>query len=103
MTETPKPAPVRTACIELDGDYAGWWATVRTNLKIRTFKELIAGDLDRSTKALSQILLAWNFVDEQGQPLPSPADPAAIEELTGEQVKLVVDKYVELVNKVPPA
>lgn len=66
--------PVRTRVATLDGDYAGWNATLRTNPPMRVLTEFSSGQFDRILSALREVVIDWDFVDEEGQPLPAPAD-----------------------------
>ena len=61
--------PVRTATVEFDGDYAGWEATIRTNIPVRILEDMRSGETDRIETAVAEIVKSWNFVDEQGEPL----------------------------------
>lgn len=80
----PRRMPVRTATVELDGDYAGWRATVRTNAPFANFlrlSQLGAGDGQEMMAALGEVyallpklVMGWNFVDEDGAPLPCNAE-----------------------------
>jgi len=72
--------PIKTATVDLGGEYAGWTATVRTNAPFSNFLALTrlnADDGQAALRALGEIydllpalVLAWNFVDEDGRPLP---------------------------------
>jgi hypothetical protein len=60
--------------IDLPG-YEDWRVTVRLNPSWRLLEDdlrraLAAGDTARFAKALTRIILDWNFVDEEGEPLP---------------------------------
>jgi hypothetical protein len=67
MAEQPQRMPVRTRMVEMDGDYAGFQATLRVNISMATLDELSnAADLYPVVAGLVQ---AWNFVDEDGQPI----------------------------------
>lgn len=72
--------PVKTRRVELTGEYEGWWAVVRTNAPFSLFVGLASvGDADGTGaltamvsvyENLAKIVLDWNFVDEDGEPLP---------------------------------
>jgi hypothetical protein len=70
----PKPPPVRTIEVMLDGDYAGWWARMRTNQKFGTLIALTSDDTHDQLVAMKSIFVEWNWPDEAGEPLPQPAD-----------------------------
>jgi hypothetical protein len=70
----PRKMPVRVKDIELTGDWAGWSFTGRTNPKMSTLDDLSSGVFRRIASALSEVVLSWNFVDENGTALPNPAD-----------------------------
>ena len=63
---------VRTGRVELGGDYEGWYATMRTNPTVSVWEDFASGDNERFDEALKILVLDWNFVDDQGQPLPLP-------------------------------
>ena len=77
---TARRLPIKTRTVELDGDYAGWTATVRTNAPFSHFLKLASLTNDDGQAALAalaeiygllpKLIFAWNFVDEEGQPLP---------------------------------
>lgn len=64
--------PVRIARIDLAGDYEGWWADMRINPPFWVFESLSSDDLAEMKAALSSLIKAWNFVDEDGIPLTDP-------------------------------
>jgi hypothetical protein len=98
----PQPAPIRrmpvkTRRVDLDGDYEGWWARVRTNAPFGLFLKLtnMGGDLgEDGTRAanamgellalLPQLVSEWNFVDTAGAPLP--CDAAGMQQLPMELI-----------------
>jgi hypothetical protein len=61
--------PVKTDTVALDGDYAGWSATVRINPPLWILEEFGTGDVSKIKTALAGLVSAWNFVDEEGEPL----------------------------------
>jgi len=64
--------PVRIATFQLDGDFEGWEFTARTNPPVKLLRTLTAGDIGGIIDALSQMVLGWNFVDEEGEAIPAP-------------------------------
>lgn len=94
--------PIKTAVVRLDGDYEGWEATIRTNAPIYLFqREIASGDADRVAAALSRIILLWNFVDDEGEPLPLEA--ASIGLLGADLLQMLAEKLGEAVRAVPLA
>jgi hypothetical protein len=89
---TPKPAPVRTIEVVLDGDYAGWWARMRTNQKFGTLIALTSDDTHEQLSAMRGIFVEWNWPDENGQPLPQPG-AGGIEEADAEAVKAALSAW----------
>lgn len=97
----PRRMPIKTRTVELDGDYAGWSATVRTNAPFSNFLQLsqLSGDDGQAAlKALAEIysllpklIFGWNFVDEEGEPLPCNAEGFA---------QLPADLLVQLISAV---
>lgn len=73
--------PVKTRVVHLDGDYAGFSATIRTNAPFGLFltlSELQAGDdnlagvraFGELIRLLPQLVLSWDVCDEGGEPIP---------------------------------
>lgn len=80
MAAEQRKLPIKTRDIELTGDYEGWHFTARTNPPMRVLTDLSSGDLERITEALGGVIVAWNFVDEAGEPMAKPS-PDAVREL----------------------
>lgn len=105
VVDTDKPTgrrlPIKTRLVELDGEYAGWTATVRTNAPFSNFLKLAAlGESDGREvltalgelyALLPKLVFSWNFVDEEGQPLPCNAAGFA---------QLPADLMVQLISAV---
>lgn len=89
--------PVRTAVLALDGDYEGWSATVRTNPRSIVLDEFGSEDFMRIRKALAQIVLTWNFVDEDGEPLPAP-DAGGVDACPPDLIGVLIQAYTQHVQ-----
>jgi len=49
-------------------------------------------DFEGGVALLAEHILSWNFVDDEGNPLPLPKDdPTVIDELTNEESEFIVD------------
>lgn len=72
MNDQPKTMPIRTRRVEMDGDYAGFWAEVRINVPLASLEAL--SNADDIYPTMASIVRAWNFVDEAGQPIPLGVD-----------------------------
>ena len=94
--------PVKTKPIALDGEYAGWECTVRTNPPLKAFGDVASGNFDRIITGLAAIIKAWNFVDEEGGLLPPPST-TTISELPLDLATAVANKYVGEISTLPPA
>jgi hypothetical protein len=80
---------VRTAEIELPEPYEGWRATIRTNIPMATYNALVGGTWKEKAHALIETILEWNYVDDEGEPIP--LEPAALRTRLGfDEVKLTV-------------
>ena len=66
--------PRRTKEIKLDGEYEGFEFTAVTSIPINAFSYFQTGNWDLIQSALLMILIDWNFVDENGDPLPQPQE-----------------------------
>lgn len=78
MTVKKLKMPYRTAKVELDGAFEGWWFLARTNPPIRAISDMYSGNFDRMVRGLSEIVLDWNFVDEEGNNLGSIKNANAV-------------------------
>lgn len=65
MPAAGRRRPIRSATVELDGDYAGTWAKVRINPPLRVFD--LFGTSTRD--ALAAVIIEWNLVDDDGKPV----------------------------------
>lgn len=91
--------PIKTKEVELDGDYTGWKMICRLNPPTRLVVELSAGDLSRSIPALSEIILSWNFVNEEGVDL-GPPSPETFQELPIDLIIAVSTAYQKASSEV---
>jgi hypothetical protein len=70
----PRRLVARTRTIDLGGDYAGWTITVRRNAPmgviLRLDKLRQDSDFGALLDIIPEIVTAWNFVDEDGEPIP---------------------------------
>lgn len=94
MSEKRK-MPVRTRTIALSGDWEGWEFEARTNPTMGTLGDLSSGQFERIITGLANTVKGWNFVDEDGQPLPNPA---VIKEPTEVIRRLPFDLAVAMAN-----
>lgn len=66
---------VRTAEIRFDAvGQPGWKAIVRINPRSSVFDALIDSEGETFWQALGQVVLSWNFADEDGQRIPLPRE-----------------------------
>lgn len=74
--------PIKTVEIALDEiGYPGWHVTVRLNPRSSVYDQLVSFEDGAWWPALGQIVQGWNFVDEQGEPLPLPSEVASEKDL----------------------
>lgn len=75
--------PVKTRRVDLDGEFEGWWAVLRTNAPFGLFLALseLQGAGEDGVQAfaaladlLPKLITEWNFVDEAGEPIPCDKD-----------------------------
>jgi hypothetical protein len=92
--------PVKTATVELTGEYEGWHFLARTNPVIGVFGDIASGDFERIIRGLSLIIREWNFVDEAGEPMPEPS-LEAMRNLTIDLAIEVANAYVKHLSEVP--
>lgn len=83
--------------------WAGWEVTYRSDLNMTIFGELASKSTARIVKALSLVVTGWNFVDENGEPLPQPnRDNFTKLGLSDELISLLMVGYAEAL-KAPKA
>lgn len=99
---TKRRMPVRTAQIELDGEYEGFSFTLRTNAPLYVLAGLSSGDLPRITEALAEVLIDWNFPDENGDPLPPPSTET-VGQLPFDLVGIIASHFNKEATSLPPA
>lgn len=88
--------PIRSATITFDEiGYPGWWAELRLNVRARTYDDFLSQDKDLFWQAFSSIVVAWNFLDEDGEPLPLPKDGLGPRDLPIDILNTLVLRYVE--------
>lgn len=76
MTTTTKKKkrklPVKIEKIELEDEWEGWWFVGRVNPKMQVFGKMMTGVYDDMVDSLADLLIEWNFVDENGGEMPQP-------------------------------
>lgn len=77
--------PIKTVRVELEEiGYPGWFVTMRTNPRSSVYDDLIKMDEEAAAtwwKAFGQVVIEWNFADEDGKPLPQPSEVQAEKDL----------------------
>ena len=86
----------------MTGDWEGWEFTARVNPPIRVFGAIASGQFDNIIAGLADILVSWNFVDENGDAMPPPSKES-VGGLTTDLMSAVANRYVEELATVPPA
>ena len=88
--------PIKTATVALDEiGYEGWHAELRLNVRARTYDDFLSQDRDRFWAAVSEIVVGWNFLSEDGEPLPLPKDGLGPRDLPIDILNTLVLRYVE--------
>lgn len=86
--------PVRTITVALQGDYEGFTVTMRSNPPLRTFTEIQSNaDFESLRKIVATLVIDWNFVDEEGQPIPTGDFDSISIELFG----LIIQQYLSTI------
>lgn len=94
MTSTVMP--IKTAIINLDEiDYPGWHVEMRLNVRARTYDAFLSQDTEQFWQAFSEIVVSWNLLDENGQPLLLPKDGLGPRDLPIDILNTLVLRYVE--------
>jgi hypothetical protein len=88
--------PIKTACVTFDDiGYAGWQAELRLNVRARTYDAFLSQDRDEFWSAFTEIVCGWNFLSEDGEPLPLPRDGLGPRDLPIDLLNTLVLRYVE--------
>lgn len=62
--------PVRTVRVELEGDYADFSLTMRSNPPLRVFTEMQSNtEFATLRETLRSLIVDWDFVDDEGKAL----------------------------------
>jgi len=94
MTTEKRRLPVKTARVELDGDYAGFYAVARLNMPCRFFMELSAAEnMAQRQEIWAPYILEWNILDDDGADLPVSAESLAA--LPLDMFRMLIDKINE--------
>jgi hypothetical protein len=78
-----------------DAGYPGWHAKLRTNIPARVYDDFISQNEEKFWSSLAQIVVEWNFADENGEPLPTPADGLSWRDLPYDLAQFLVRRYLE--------
>lgn len=65
--------PKRTAVLALNGDYAGAEVTVWINPPFGLWERAAAKEIDNK-QLMGEMILSWNLLGYDGQPIPAPKD-----------------------------
>lgn len=92
----PRPTP-RTVHIALEGPFAGWEATLRTDFPLRILSELSSDDVTTITGALDRLVVEHNFPDSKDNVAASmlDVDPS-------DAVNLLAEQFVSELGRLPP-
>ena len=73
----------------------GWQAELRLNVRARTYDDFLSQDRDAFWSAFGVIVQNWNFLSEEGDPLPLPRDGLGPRDLPIDILNTLVLRYVE--------
>ena len=91
---------IRTRDLELTGDFVGWRFTARMNPTLYTLAELSSKEFERIIAAMTQIVRAWNFVDEEGKDMPAPSEES-VGQLPTDLLNAMIARYNEELSALP--
>lgn len=86
-----KHMPKRTKEFELSGDYEGWKFTAITSFPVKVISYMQSGNFALIAEALSQLLISWNFVDWDGNPLAQPSERYPVTDSSGDPIVTLPD------------
>jgi hypothetical protein len=88
--------PIHSVVIHLDEiGYDGWQAQLRLNVRARTYDDFLSQEREQFWAAFSETVISWNFLSEDGEPLPLPKDGLGARELPIDVLNTLVLRYVE--------
>jgi hypothetical protein len=107
---------VRVASDEVESQGPGTWVELRQSLKLKHLRaltdlsklqgidrmdlEAVNKGFDAVCEALSRFVVAWNWRDEDGEPLPSPKrDPEAFSELEFDELMWLIGRVTAMVGE----
>jgi hypothetical protein len=94
--------PVKLKEIELDGDLAGWKLTARINPPLKIVEKIQSmKTVTDLVETLPEIIIDWNFVNEEGEELGKPS-PETMRELPIDLLTAIFAKYNEEVLSLSP-
>lgn len=92
---------IRTARLDLSDPFAGQHIVIRTNPRMRVFRGLASGNLEKMLDALALMSIESNLTDEDDQPIDvTTADGWS--EVNQDALEYIADQIVEAL-KVPKA
>jgi hypothetical protein len=94
-----RPMPIKSTRLEFDDDgYPTWYAVVRTNVRGTVMDDYRSGDEDRWWAAIGEIVLEWNFADEDGKDLPLPKTMTSSRDLPEDLLGALLRRFREAFN-----
>jgi hypothetical protein len=104
MAETIRKMPVKSKEITLKAEpFVDWHFTARMNPPLGVFFDIASADLERIAKGIARILIAWDFPDEEGKPLPPPNAEVVNDNITSELMNAIASAWLDEMTAVPPA
>ncbi len=75
LNRAERRMPIKVVTLKFDEDgYPGFTSKGRTNIPVRLSDDFQSGDEERGRAAMLVIFPEWDFVDEEGEPIPHTAD-----------------------------
>jgi len=93
--------PVKVKKFELNGDYAGFEFSARTNFPIGIAEKMAGGDVGVLIESFTGIITAWNFVDENGDSLGEPKDRDNMSKIPVDMINKMAEMITEAITTVP--
>lgn len=103
MTENIRKLPVRTRDIAMKTPWEGWNFSARMNPPVRVFEDIASGDFARIIDGMTTVILSWNWVDENGEPLPDPSRVIIANNIPIDLLTSAANAWVAEMTNVPPA
>lgn len=96
-----KRMPKRTARVDFDGDYDGFYAEIWTNPPMSVVEGFNAEGWEATARGIAVLTIDWNLTDTEGNPIALPTEGADLTaDIPFDLLLQIVAKYPEKLREV---